>query len=641
MLFCKTKTKFKTQGFTLVELLVVIAIIAILVTIATLAVRSARVKARDTKCIYDVVQIGKALDMYYYEEGKYPTDSDLENVDGNLTNVEVLSPSGEIYMHQVPEAPIPMGLCNESNNDYQYTALNPSCVVVSFCDSEKGITILPVGKCEGFDFTGYSGSVLTPGGIIPASSSGVSTSGGSGGSTGESDTIIPRCLADYDCNDDNLCTDDRCMAGSACENISRFDDGTFCNGEETCNSEGGRVPGSSPCDGRFCNEDLNLCVDCLVAENCETGYYCDDLGTCAECRLLNYHPENGALLTLGDEFTNYLSVSRPEGCFTSGDPLTWNVTNIDYGLTSSVTSLSPVPYTKITFNEYVLPEGVSDELFSSGSTYTWQAGIPGLGGGLVFSDSWEFTIACETGDDCDDGSTCTDDICEAGYCRHESTCSSGHCYEGDCLECAEDIHCDDANSCTHDICRAGFCVNDIVTSGEACLGEVGICDSYHECVECLSNSDCHDLGEGCDLASNTCKIQCGTIINGSSDGTIDLASDYSCNNTHLFQITNSTNLIIDCHGKSITCLNIADPYYCTTDGIIIGNSSDISLKNCVVNNFRNGIRAYSISDCSIENSTICGNRVKNVYIIGDSSEMSGINNTCDRSSGFTCDYSCP
>ncbi len=100
------------DGFTLIELLVVIAIIGLLSTLAVVALGSARVKARDAKRLSDVKQVQTALELYYTDNSKYPTQTEpIALGQGNAVCLENdaegwgASCANEAYMGLVPNDP--------------------------------------------------------------------------------------------------------------------------------------------------------------------------------------------------------------------------------------------------------------------------------------------------------------------------------------------------------------------------------------------------------------------------------------------------------------------------------------------------------------------------------------------------------
>lgn len=61
------------KGFTLIELMVVIAIIGILSGVIIASLGSSRARARDGKRVSDIGQIQLALELYRESNGRYPT----------------------------------------------------------------------------------------------------------------------------------------------------------------------------------------------------------------------------------------------------------------------------------------------------------------------------------------------------------------------------------------------------------------------------------------------------------------------------------------------------------------------------------------------------------------------------------------
>lgn len=96
--------KNNRQGFTLVELMIVITVIAILATIAAVSFTRVQKQARDTKRKGDLRSLSTALQAYFTEKTAYPTTA---------AGTAALAPT---YIPVVPTDPINSGAYTYNNN---------------------------------------------------------------------------------------------------------------------------------------------------------------------------------------------------------------------------------------------------------------------------------------------------------------------------------------------------------------------------------------------------------------------------------------------------------------------------------------------------------------------------------------------
>src|SRR5713226_7690435 len=113
------------QGFTLIELMVVILIIGLLATIVVQNLRSATDRAKRVKAQADIAQIKSGLDRFYLDAGSYPTtDQGLPALTAAPTGGNVPHDWQGPYLEGIP--PDPWG------NAYYYQSDGSTYVLKSF-----------------------------------------------------------------------------------------------------------------------------------------------------------------------------------------------------------------------------------------------------------------------------------------------------------------------------------------------------------------------------------------------------------------------------------------------------------------------------------------------------------------------------
>lgn len=109
------KRKHVSVGFTLIELMIVIAILGVLIAVGLTSFRTSQMRARDSRRKNDLRQIASALEYYYNDKIQYPSSDASGNMyacGANATEVCAWGSSimknvttGTIYMVKLPGDP--------------------------------------------------------------------------------------------------------------------------------------------------------------------------------------------------------------------------------------------------------------------------------------------------------------------------------------------------------------------------------------------------------------------------------------------------------------------------------------------------------------------------------------------------------
>lgn len=115
----------RKNGFTLVELLVVMAILSLLATVGFGQYRTSQKKARDAQRKADLDNIGRVVEMYYNDNASYPVGDDgLISVDGVSIDwgnqlIKEYDDQSVVYMKSLPVDPADnQHYCYQSDGTY-------------------------------------------------------------------------------------------------------------------------------------------------------------------------------------------------------------------------------------------------------------------------------------------------------------------------------------------------------------------------------------------------------------------------------------------------------------------------------------------------------------------------------------------
>ena len=118
----------RERGFTLIEMMVVVAIIAILVTLLVPNFMRARAQAQTAACEANMKEIATGLEMYYADNLNYPSGATA----GSSNPVDAADPLVKYYLKQAPVDPAAgpgkyytYSISGSGTGDASYTILCP------------------------------------------------------------------------------------------------------------------------------------------------------------------------------------------------------------------------------------------------------------------------------------------------------------------------------------------------------------------------------------------------------------------------------------------------------------------------------------------------------------------------------------
>src|SRR3989344_2553362 len=104
------------KGFTLIEILIVVAIIALLATIVLVGVGSFRSRGRDARRISDLNNVRNVLELHFSKTGTYPGEATWDDLEEAIDDAAI----GVSYLPHDPTTDWDYGYCTPVDDTSQY-----------------------------------------------------------------------------------------------------------------------------------------------------------------------------------------------------------------------------------------------------------------------------------------------------------------------------------------------------------------------------------------------------------------------------------------------------------------------------------------------------------------------------------------
>jgi len=127
------------KGFTLVELLVVVAIIGLLTGMVVISIKTVKAKARDGQRVSNITTIATSLALYHNDFNNYPI------FDGYITGSDALSVE---LINAGTTSGIPIDPLNRDNYRYYYQSTNGSDYYLEYYLETNSVS----GKSQGLNY---------------------------------------------------------------------------------------------------------------------------------------------------------------------------------------------------------------------------------------------------------------------------------------------------------------------------------------------------------------------------------------------------------------------------------------------------------------------------------------------------------